>query len=98
VARVARAVIVYVFRSNKGYPPIIKIYLLAPLSALSLTLILNTYKLTSKRYLLRGPLALRFRSLPLSIVLNHRIIRLVVIFIIRRIVIAIALPITRAIF
>jgi hypothetical protein len=96
VARAAKVVIVYVPRSNKGHPPIIKTCLLAPL--LPLTLTLNTYKLTSKRYLLYGLLALRSRSLPSPIVLNYRIIRLAVIPIIRRIVIAIALPITRATF
>jgi hypothetical protein len=89
-------VIVYVPRSNKGHPPIIKTRLLAPL--LPLTLTLNTRKLTSKQYLLRSPLALRFRSLPSPIVLNYYIIRLAVIPIIRRIVIAIASPITRPIF
>ena len=94
----ARAVIVYVPRSNKGHPPIAKTYLLAPLSLLSLTLTLNTRKLTSKRYLLRGPLALRFRSLLFSTVLNYYIIRLAVIFIIRRIVIAIVSLIIRATF
>jgi hypothetical protein len=97
---VVRVVIVYVPRSNKGHPPIVKTYLLAPLSLLSLTLTLNTYKLTSKRYLLRGLLALRFRSLSLSIALNRHIIRLVIILIIRtrtRIVIVVALLITRAI-
>ena len=100
VAGVVRAVrvIVYVPKSNKGRLPIAKTCLLAPLFLLPSTLTLNTRKLTSKRYLLRGPLALRFRSLPFSIVLNYRIIRLVVIFIIRRIVIVIALPITRATF
>jgi len=93
---VAKVVIVYVPRSNKGHPPIIKTCLLAPL--LPLTLTLNTHKLTSKRYLLYSPLALRSRSLPSPIVLNYYIIRLVVIPIIRRIVIAMALLITRAIF
>ena len=96
VARAARAVIVYVPRSNKGHPLITKTCLLAPL--LPLTLTLNTYKLTSKRYLLRGLLALRSRSLPSPIALNHRIIRLAVIPIIRRIVIAIASLIIRATF
>ena len=48
VARAARVVIVHVPRSNKGYLPIIKTCLLAPLSLLSLTLTLNTRKLTSK--------------------------------------------------
>ena len=97
VVRAARVVIVYVSRSNKGYPPIAKTCLLAPLSLLSLTLTLNTYKLTSKQYLLCGPLALRFRSLSLSIILNRRIIRIVIILIIRkrtRIVIGVASPIT----
>ena len=89
-------VIVYVPRSNKGYLPIAKTRLLAPL--LPLTLTLNTYKLTSKRYLLYSPPALHFRSLPSSIVLNYRIIRLVVMPIIRRIVIAIASLTTRPIF
>ena len=97
MARAARAAIVYVLRSNKGHLPLAKTCLLALLS-LSSILTLNTRKLTSRRYLLYGPPALRFRSLPLSIILNHRIIRLVVIFIIRRIVIAIASPITRATF
>jgi hypothetical protein len=91
-----KVVIVYVPRSNKGYPPIAKTCLLAPL--LPLTLTLNTYKLTSKRYLLCGPLALRSRSLPSPIVLNYHIIRLAVIPIIRRIVTVIASPITRATF
>ena len=99
MARAARVVIVYVPRSNKGHPPIIRTCLLAPLSLISLTLTLNTHKLTSKRYPLYGPPALRFRSLPFSIALNHYIIRLVVIFIIRaRIVIVMALPITRVTF
>jgi hypothetical protein len=96
VARAAKVVIVYIPRSNKGHLPIIKTRLLAPL--LPLTLTLNTYKLTSKRYPLYGPLALRFRSLPSPIALNHYITRPVVIPIIRRIVIAIALLITRPIF
>jgi len=91
-----KVVIVYVPRSNKGHPPIAKTYLLAPL--LLLTLTLNTRKLTSKWYLLYGPLALRSRSLPSPIVLNYRIIRLVVIPIIRRIVIVMASLITRVIF
>jgi len=98
VARAVKVVIVYVPRSNKGYLPITKTFLLAPLSALSLTLTLNTRKLTSKRYPLYGPLALRSRSLPSPIVLNYRIIRLVVIPIIRRIVIAMASLTTRATF
>jgi len=93
----ARIVIVYIPRSNKGHLPIIKTYLLAPLSLLSLTSTLNTYKLTSK-YPLHSPLALYFKSLPFSIVLNHRIIRLAVIFIIRGIVTAMALLITRVTF
>ena len=92
----AKVVIVYVPRSNKGHLPITKTCLLAPL--LPLTLTLNTYKLTSKRYLLRGPLALRSRSLPSPIALNYYIIRLAVIPIIRRIVVAIVSPITRATF
>ena len=98
MVRAVRVVIVYVPRSNKGYPPIIKTYLLAPLSLLSLTLTLNTYKLTSKRYLLYNPLTPYFRSLPFSMVLNYRITRLAVIFIMRRIVTAIASLITRATF
>jgi len=96
VARAAKVVIVYVPRSNKGHPPIAKTYLLAPL--LPLTLTLNTHKLTNKRYPLRGPLALRSRSLPSPIVLNYHIIRLAVIPKIRRIVIAMASLITRAMF
>jgi hypothetical protein len=96
VARAAKVVIVYVPRSNKGHLPIVKTCLLAPL--LLLTLTLNTYKLTSKRYLLYGPLALCFRSLPSPIVLNYRIIRLVVIPIIRRMVIVMVSLITRVIF
>jgi len=99
VVRAVRVVIVYIPRSNKGYLPIAKTYLLAPLSLLSLTLTFNTYKLTSKQYPLYSPPALYFKSLPFSIVLNHRIIRLVVIFIIRaRIIIMIASPTTRATF
>ena len=98
VARMARMVIVYVPRSNKGHPPIAKTCLLAPLSLLSLTSTFNTYKLTSK-YLLRGPLALCFRSLPFSTALNRRITRLATILIIRtRIVIVVASLITRATF
>jgi hypothetical protein len=96
VARAAKVVIVYIPRSNKGHLPIIKTRLLAPL--LPLTLTLNTRKLTSKRYPLRSPPALRSKSLPSPIVLNHHIIRLAVIPIIRRIVIAMASPITRPIF
>ena len=96
VARAAKVVIVYIPRSNKGHLPIAKTRLLAPL--LPLTLTLNTHKLTSKRYLLYSPLALYSRSLSSPIVLNHRIIRLAVIPIIRRIVIAMASPITRLIF
>ena len=96
MVRAAKVVIVYVPRSNKGHLPIAKTRLLAPL--LPLTLTLNTYKLTSKRYLLHSPPALYSRSLPSPIVLNYRIIRLAVIPIIRRIVIAIASPITRLIF
>jgi hypothetical protein len=92
----AKVVIVYVSRSNKGHLPIAKACLLAPL--LPLTLTLNTHKLTSKRYLLRSPLALRSRSLPSPTALNYRIIRLVVIPIIRRIVIVMASLITRVIF
>jgi len=91
---VAKVVIVYVPRSNKGHLPIAKTCLLAPL--LPLTLTLNTYKLTSKRYLLYSPLTLYSKSLLSPIVLNYYIIRLVVIPIIRRIVIA--LLITRAMF
>jgi len=99
VVRAVRAVIVYVPRSNKGHPPIIKTYLLAPLSLLSLTLTLNTRKLTSKRYPLCGPLALRFRSLPFSIVLNRFIMRLVIVLITRiRTVTAVASLITKATF
>ena len=94
-----RVVIVYVPRSNKGYLPIIRTYLLAPLSLLSLTLTLNTHKLTSKQYPLYSPLALHFRSLPFSTALNHHIIRLAVMFIIRaRIVIVMVSLITRATF
>jgi len=91
-----KVVIVYVPRSNKGHLPITKTCLLAPL--LPLTLTLNTYKLTSKQYPLRGPPALRSRSLPSPIVLNYRIIRLAVIPIIRRMVIVMASLITRVIF
>ena len=101
MVRAARVVIVYVPRSNKDYLPIIKTYVLAPLSLLSLTSTLNTYKLTSKWYLLRSPLALYFKSLPFSIVLNRRIIRLVIVLIIRiriRTVIVVASLITRATF
>jgi len=83
-----RVVIVYVFRSNKGHPPIAKTCFLAPISLLSLTLTLNTYKLTSEWYLFL--LALRFRNLPFSTALNHRMTRLAVIFIIRGVVIAVA--------
>ena len=96
VVRAAKVVIVYAPRSNKGYPPIAKTCLLAPL--LPLTLTLNTRKLTSKRYLLYSPPALRSRSLPSPTALNHRMTRLAVIPIIRRIVIIIASLITRAIF
>jgi len=96
VARAAKVVIVHVPRSNKGHLPIVKTCLLAPL--LPLTLTLNTRKLTSKRYPLYSLLALRSRSLPSPIILNYYIIRLVVIPIIRRIVIAIASLITRAMF
>jgi len=97
VVRAARVVIVYISKSNKGYLPIVITYLLAPLPLLSLTLTLNTYKSTSKRYPL--PLALRFRSLPFSIALNRRIIRLAIVLIIRtRIVIVVASLITRATF
>ena len=99
MVRAVRVVIVYVPRSNKGHPPIAKTCLLAPLSLLSLTLTLNTRKLTSKWYLLYGLLALRFRSLSLSIVLNYRITRLVIVLIIRtrtRTVIAVASLITGA--
>ena len=99
MVRVIRVVIIYVPRSNKGHLSLIKTYLLAPLSLLFLTLTLNTHKLTSKRYLLYSPLALYFRSLPFSIVLNRYIIRLVIVLIIRvRIVIVVALPTTRVIF
>ena len=99
VARVVRVVIVYILRSNKGHPPIIKTFFLAPLSLLSLTLTLNTHKLTSKRYLLYSLLALYFRSLPFSIVLNCRIIRLAIVLIIRmRTVIVVALLIIKAMF
>ena len=96
MARAAKVVIVYVPRSNKGHLPIAKTCLLAP--PLPLTLTLNTYKLTSKRYPLYSPLALYSRSLPSPTVLNYYIIRLVVIPIIRRIVIVIASPIIRATF
>ena len=81
VVRAVRVVIVYVSKSNKGYPPIAKTCLLAPLSFLSLTLTLNTHKLTSKPYPLHSPLALHFKSLFFSIVLNRRITRLVIILI-----------------
>ena len=91
-------VIVYVPKSNKGYLLIIKTCLLAPLSFLSLTLTLNTRKLISKWYLLCGPLALYFRNLPFFTALNYRIMRLAVIFIIKRMVIAMASPITKVIF
>jgi hypothetical protein len=97
VVRAVRVVIVYVPKSNKGYLPLIKTCLLALLS-LSLTSTLNARKLTSKWYPLRGPPALRFKSLPFSIILNYRIIRLVVIFIRTRIVIVIASPTIRATF
>jgi len=96
VVRAVRVVIVYIPRSNKGHPPIAKTYLLAPLF---LTLTFNTYKLTSKWYPLCGPLALHFKNLPFSIVLNRRIIRLAIILIIRiRIVIVVVSPITGAMF
>jgi len=99
MARAVRVVIVYVPKSNKGHPPIAKTYLLAPLPLLSPTSTLNTYKLTSKRYPLYGPLALRFRSLPFSTVLKRHITRLVIILIIKtRTVIAVALLITKAMF
>jgi len=98
VVRVARVVIVHVLKSNKGHLLFVKTCLLV-LLFLSLTSTLNARKLTSKWYLLHSPPALRFRSLPFSTALNHCIIRLVVIFIIRtRIVIAMASPITRATF
>ena len=83
VVGVARVVIVYVPRSNKGYLPIVKTCLLAPLSLLSLTLTFNTRKLTSKRYLLYSSLALYFKSLPFSIALNRLITRLAIILTIR---------------
>ena len=98
VARIVRAVIVYIPKSNKGHPPIAKTCLLSPLSLLSLTSTPNTRKLTSK-YLLHNPPALHFKSPPFSIVLNRRIIRLVIVLITRtRMVIAVASPITRATF
>jgi hypothetical protein len=96
VARAVKVVIVHVPRSNKGHPPIAKTCLLAPL--LPLTLTLNTHKLTSKRYSLYSPLALRSRSLPSPTALNYYITRLAVIPIIRRIVIVMALLITRITF
>ena len=96
MARVARVVIVYVPRSNKGHLLIIKTCLLAPL--LLLTLTLNTHKLTSKQYPLYGLLALYFRSLPSSIALNYCMTRLAVIPIIRRIIIVMASPITKVMF
>jgi len=99
VVRAVKVVIVYVPRSNKGHLPIVITYLLAPLSLLFPTLTLNTYKLTSKRYPLYGPLALCFRSLPFSIALNRRIIRLVIVLTIKiRTVIVVALLTTRATF
>ena len=99
VVRAARVVIVHVPKSNKGHPPIAMTCLLAPLPLLSLTSTLNTYKLTSKRYPLYSPPALRFRSLPFFIVLNRRIIRLVIVLIIRtRTVIVVASLITKATF
>ena len=99
VARAARVVIVHVPRSNKGHPPIAKTCLLAPLSLPSSTSTLNTRKLTSKRYLLRGPPALRFRSLPFSTALNRRMTRLAIVLITRtRAVIVVASLITGATF
>jgi len=99
VVRAVRAVIVHVPRSNKGYLLIIKTCLLAPLSLLSLTSTLNIRKLTSKQYPLHSSLALYFRSLPFSIVLNRLIIRLVIVLIIRtRTVIVVASLITKATF
>ena len=99
MARAVRVVIVHVPRSNKGHPPIAKTCLLAPLSLLSLTSTLNTHKLTSKQYLLRSSPALYFRSLPFSIALNHLIIRLAIILIMRtRTVIVVASPITEVTF
>ena len=99
MARAVRVVIVYVPRSNKGHLPIAKTCFLAPLPLLSLTLTLNTYKLTNKWYLLYSPPALYFRSLLFSIALNHYIIRLVIVLIIRmRTVIVVVLLITKATF
>jgi len=99
VARAVRVVIVYIPRSNKGHPPIIKTCLLAPLSLLSLTSTLNTYKLTSKRYPLYSLPALCFRSLPFSIALNRLITRLAIVLTIRtRTVTVVALLITKATF
>jgi hypothetical protein len=98
VARAAKVVIVHIPRSNKGHLFIVKTCFLAPLSPLFSTSTLNTCKLISKQYPLYSPLALYFRSLLFSIVLNHCIIRLAVIFIIKRIVIVIVSPITKAIF
>ena len=99
VVRAAKVVIVHVSRSNKGHPPIAKTYLLAPLSLLSLTLTLNTHKLTSKWYPLYSPPALRFKSLPFSIALNRYMTRLAIVLIIRaRMVIVVASLTTRATF
>jgi len=99
VARAVRVVIVYVPKSNKGHPPIAKTYLLAPLSLLSLTSTLNTYKLTSKQYPLRSLPVLYFKSLPFSTVLNCLITRLAIILIIRmRTVIVVASLITEVMF
>jgi len=99
VVRVARVVIVHIPKSNKGYLPIVKTCLLAPLSLLSLTSTLNTRKLTSKRYPLHSSLALYFRSLPFSIALNRLIMRLAIILITRiRTVIVVASLIIKAMF
>ena len=99
VVRAVRVVIVHVPRSNKGHLPITKTCLLAPLSLLSLTLTLNTHKLTSKRYPLCGPPALYFKILPFFTALNRCIIRLVIELITRaRTVTAVALLITKAMF
>jgi hypothetical protein len=96
VVRVVKVIIVYVPRSNKGYPPIVKTCLLAPLLPLILTL--NTRKLISKQYSLYSPPALYFKSLPSPIVLNYCMMRLAVIPIIKRMVIVMALLTTRPIF
>ena len=92
VVKMAKIMIIYVPKSNKGHLSFAKTCLLALLS-LSLTLTFNACKLTSKWYLFCNLPALWFKSLPFFTALNCCMTRLAIVFIIRMVTAVVLLTI-----